>query len=1434
MHPLTTAAFALLLVVTVSAITHQVITIEAEDGALEFPMTAYAGSPLPGVGLPSGGLYTAVKTNNNYQPVDVNGTYVCRISGYEPPGNNDHVVSNGFVSAAFTLVEPAVIKVVSRVLVPRSSANSFFLTVASPEAPGAPLVPHTEWHLDDAEDWIEATIPTECLIAPAGALNVTLQYRERDTAVDWIRVTTDFAGPRLVNLRGCPTVVDLATNSSRMACPSSGTSGTLLQIVGTNFCGLGMVAVDIDGVPASIVSFAPNSGCNADAIHPDGTHVLLVELPRLAGTNRLLSVVVNDKRASLPISFAPPVVTAVTGCGSGASDSGALVLTNCARSGGDRITLYGTDLGYPGANVSVMIGSEVCTDITHPLEAKPTEAIECSVPPGTSTDLRLSVSVEGQSPIASYSRAVVSLSYFQVGCNAHGCSGNGACDALSGACSCNVWFRGERCTSDTRIVILLPVLLVALGCCLTVIGVIFYRRKAVTYKLTSDSSLVIEPDALSVGRKVGHGSYGVVFAGVWRSTPVAVKQMHAKTLKPAQLREFVDEASMLLRLRHPNIVIFMGVTLEPPAIVTEFMPRGSLYDVLHAPNIFLDSSIVFKWAHQMAQGLQFLAHSDVVHGDFKSLNVLFDSNWMPKICDFGMASVKGDTGLHAVSGPSSSKKGKQSRRRSRATARVGPSATASTTRTSSMHAISLGSLRSKSGTGANGSKSAPGAVANVGTLFWAAPEVLVYGAAGLSTAADAFAFGVTLWELASRDHPYAGENPLAVALEVVEGRRLPLTAVPPNLQPLVGIITGLFVGEPESRTTLDNLIAELSTLYDSSAVIYPTTAAKPSGRIILAHAALLDHEARFLIDPMDLCAELITFHSSFDRITSGAGCAIIARSLTSVSFSAHTPSQLATVLSHLDAFAEKSVASLGMVVASETITSTTDDAGTNRLEGPVVALVTRLWLHLFGSSAAFSLSSLAPNLASAAIADTKTPPTATGVLPVRRGVAVTTDLVSQLNLPDDVAVSPVIAWPKPPHLASPAAASYCLVTSDDTIPGLVPLDSAVGSEDISSNIVAATAHTSVVLASSYKEGSLPAISDAGESSPSPGFVKKSFALSTGTIAAPPVRQCELPSPSLSTPFISELSNEVPSPIRPRLAIDPKSWMMPASTVHAIVSGATRTYTGSYAKIYESDWKGRPVIVKIMLRQSFKMPELINLVALAGRASRGARPGLVAPIAVSVFEPYIGLVFPHYSAGGLNTLLDGAATKSKSSASTPVASIGNLRVPLNAYNVRTILISTALSLYRLHTDVGMAHGSLKPANILLLLNTDGSVLEADLTDFGLSGIKANLGTMTVVPTVAYTSPQALRGNDESLSSDIFVFGTLIYELSSRSPAFTGSNALEVAHRILNSVFPDTLSLPPALARLVEECWAEDPAERPDAANLLARLQALDASHYVLKK
>ena len=51
----------------------------------------------------------------------------------------------------------------------------------------------------------------------------------------------------------------------------------------------------------------------------------------------------------------------------------------------------------------------------------------------------------------------------------------------------------------------------------------------------------------------------------------------------AGVQDFKAEVSLMQRLKHPNVVMFMGACTQPPnlSIVTQFAPRGSLYRILH-------------------------------------------------------------------------------------------------------------------------------------------------------------------------------------------------------------------------------------------------------------------------------------------------------------------------------------------------------------------------------------------------------------------------------------------------------------------------------------------------------------------------------------------------------------------------------------------------------------------------------------------------------------------------------------------------------------------------------------------------------------------------------------------------------------------------------------------------------------------------------------
>jgi hypothetical protein len=105
-------------------------------------------------------------------------------------------------------------------------------------------------------------------------------------------------------------------------------------------------------------------------------------------------------------------------------------------------------------------------------------------------------------------------------------------------------------------------------------------------------------EEITLGERIGIGSYGEVYRGEWRGTEVAVKRFLNQDISGEALEEFISEVRIMKRLRHPNVVLFMGAVIRFPnlSIVTEFLPRGSLYRLIHRPNNQLDERRLLRMA----------------------------------------------------------------------------------------------------------------------------------------------------------------------------------------------------------------------------------------------------------------------------------------------------------------------------------------------------------------------------------------------------------------------------------------------------------------------------------------------------------------------------------------------------------------------------------------------------------------------------------------------------------------------------------------------------------------------------------------------------------------------------------------------------------------------------------------------------------------------
>jgi serine/threonine protein kinase len=118
----------------------------------------------------------------------------------------------------------------------------------------------------------------------------------------------------------------------------------------------------------------------------------------------------------------------------------------------------------------------------------------------------------------------------------------------------------------------------------------------------------IDEKELTLGAKIGGGSYGAVFAGKWLGTDVAIKQLYFNSLPDKVLKEFHKECNLMRQFRHPNIVLFLGSCSKPPNLylVTELLQKGSLFDIYHNENQSMNPIRHFGLVVQVCMYVQYV------------------------------------------------------------------------------------------------------------------------------------------------------------------------------------------------------------------------------------------------------------------------------------------------------------------------------------------------------------------------------------------------------------------------------------------------------------------------------------------------------------------------------------------------------------------------------------------------------------------------------------------------------------------------------------------------------------------------------------------------------------------------------------------------------------------------------------------------------------
>eukprot|EP01064_Diplonema_japonicum_P037840 TRINITY_DN899_c1_g1_i1.p1 TRINITY_DN899_c1_g1~~TRINITY_DN899_c1_g1_i1.p1 ORF type:complete len:519 (+),score=111.11 TRINITY_DN899_c1_g1_i1:1036-2592(+) len=253
---------------------------------------------------------------------------------------------------------------------------------------------------------------------------------------------------------------------------------------------------------------------------------------------------------------------------------------------------------------------------------------------------------------------------------------------------------------------------------------------------------------LDIKAHIGTGGFGTVNKAVLLETGDLVACKCITCRGDDMLSVFKEEVALMAKLRHKNVVLFLGAVLDLPSlcIITELM-KCNLSDRLQDR-----ASITWperlRWSRDISRGMTYLHTRNpyVLHRDLKSLNVLLGDSGEAKLCDFGMAKAKKSTMQDSML---------------------------------------------------------------CGSPSWMAPEVL--RGESFARASDVYSFSVVLWEILTRQTPWPNQTlPQLVGLVGFSCRLLPLpTPLPEGTPPSFISILENCRAKPDARPPFKNITSAI-------------------------------------------------------------------------------------------------------------------------------------------------------------------------------------------------------------------------------------------------------------------------------------------------------------------------------------------------------------------------------------------------------------------------------------------------------------------------------------------------------------------------------------------------------------------------------------------------------------------------------------------------
>ncbi|KAF9781245.1 kinase-like domain-containing protein [Thelephora terrestris] len=170
----------------------------------------------------------------------------------------------------------------------------------------------------------------------------------------------------------------------------------------------------------------------------------------------------------------------------------------------------------------------------------------------------------------------------------------------------------------------------------------FLRRLCGTFQQLPSSCLIDGELMIDGGIPCSNRAYADLRKGSWRGENVAIKLLRTfKDDNKAEItKRFCKEIVLWKQLRHKNILPFYGACMgNQLGMVSPWLENGNIIGFTRKNpeanrlNLLIDVS----------NGLEYLHHSGVIHGNLRSVNILIDSDHRPRLAEFGLARIIEDS-----------------------------------------------------------------------------------------------------------------------------------------------------------------------------------------------------------------------------------------------------------------------------------------------------------------------------------------------------------------------------------------------------------------------------------------------------------------------------------------------------------------------------------------------------------------------------------------------------------------------------------------------------------------------------------------------------------------------------------------------------------------------------------------------------------------------